>query len=168
MKRVLLISLFLSLVFGLACKTRSVVAPPSPIPPSRAEKRVVIAISDDIYGGYKVEGPLPDSVYLRPGHQVRWSIINNTKGAVVSSVTIDGFHTKDNTYKNPFEGDSSDQEFKYNDVNLQPSQEDSLKLSKVARAVSAGEVRVFKYKVTIRISGLAYPIIVDPQVVIGE
>jgi hypothetical protein len=168
MKRVLLISLILSLVFGLACKTHKSITPPTPIPSARAEKRVVIAISDDIYGGYKVEGPMPDSVYLRPGHQVRWSIINNTKTAVISSVTIDDFHTKDNTYKNPFEGDSSDQEFKYTDVNLQPSQEDSLKLSKAARIVSAGEVRVFKYKVTIKISGLAYPIIIDPQVVIGE
>jgi hypothetical protein len=166
-KRTLLILLILTSIFSFACKTTRPITAPS-YSPGVVEKRVVIALSDDSSGAYKVEGPLPDSVYLRPGQIIRWSIVNNTKSAVISSVTIDDFHTTDNRYRDPFDGGSSDQEFNYTDVNLQSGQENSLKASKIAKAVPAGETRIFKYKVTVKIAGIASAIIVDPQVVVGE
>ena len=176
MKRILLALSGITLVLSLACKPdRNDNGNANEGALTRAdEKTIAIAISDDLAetGKFIIEESVPSRAYLKPGHKVSWCVINNCKSAVVESVVIDYFRyppTGSPTDTTPFgTGDAADQKFEFTDAIPAGSSDCLRKKSKAAKTISAGQEWAYKYRITVKITGVAYPIVKDPQVVIGN
>ena len=162
MKRILVTVLCLSLVFVFACKRPGHVT--THLIAKTGEKKITIAISDDGAGGYTIEASVPNRAYLKKGYRAHWVIINNTEKAVVNSVVIDSFRDPDG-HTDPFEGGGADQRFEFPSVG--PGDENEMTSDK-AKPFPGGKERHFKYKVTAKIAGVAAPLTIDPEVVVGD
>jgi hypothetical protein len=162
MKSLIGIALGLALALTMSCKARTATYLARP-----DVRLVAIAVSEgETPGNYKLDPPLPDPLYLRPGQKVNWTIINNAKSVQITSLTISEFATGDKAHHDPFEGGPDDQRFTVMNV---PAGSEKSTLSRPARPLPPGAPNLdYKYKITVALSSGGKPIELDPRIIIGN
>jgi hypothetical protein len=168
MKLFCIAALVFALALTAACKREATTFVASSGTPS--ERRVTIAVSDDDSAGpsvgFKLEPPVPDTIYLKPGQKVHWTIINNTKSAQVTSLIIDNFNDPDQKDKEPFEGGPPNNIFRIE--SLPASLEKSITSTRAKRLPQGVSKLTYTYKITVNLSSGGKTLQLDPRIIIGN